>query len=61
MSRAWIELPPDAGWGRVRLAHAALHELGYVTEELRGTGNVLIRLSGSRLEAGEVLRGPGEG
>ena len=59
--RAWIELSPDSGWGRIRVAHSALHQLGYRTEELRGSGPVLIRLSGSRLEAGELLRMPGEG
>jgi hypothetical protein len=59
--RAWIELPPDSGWGRVRVVQGALHRLGYATDEIRGTGNVLIRLSGERLRAAELLRGPGEG
>lgn len=59
--RAWIELPANSGWGDIRLAAVALNQLGYVTEELRGTGLVLLRLSGSRLDAGELWRVPGQG
>ena len=58
--RAWIEMPAGSGWGDVRVAMGALHELGYVTEEQRGTGNVLLRLSGSRLDVGELWRLPGQ-
>ena len=58
--RAWIELP-DPGWAAVRLATAAMHRLGYRTEVVRGSGAVLLRLSGSRLDAGELWRLPGEG
>ena len=61
MARAWIEMPAGSGWGQVRAASRVLHELGYATEELRGSGNVLLRLAGSRLEAAELLRVPGEG
>ena len=61
MARAWIELPRDAGWGQVRLAQTTLNNLGYVTEELRGTGPVLLRLSGSRLDVSELWRVPGQG
>ena len=59
--RAWIELPLDAGWADIRLARSALHKLGYVTAELRGTGNVLLRLAGVKLEPGELWRAPGQG
>ncbi len=59
--RAWIELPRDAGWADIRLAAASLHKLGYRTAELRGTGPVLLRLSGAELDAGELWRVPGQG
>jgi hypothetical protein len=59
--RAWIELPLDAGWADIRLARHALHQLGYATAELRGTGPVLLRLSGSRLDVGKLWRAPGQG
>ena len=59
--RAWIELPEDYGWGDIRVARGTLHRLGYVTEELRGTGNVLLRLSAVKLESGELWRVPGQG
>jgi hypothetical protein len=59
--RAWVELPADSGWAGIRLATVALESLGYYVEELRGTGNVLLRLSGARLEAGELWRVPGQG
>jgi len=59
--RAWIELPRDYGWAQIRLASVALNNLGYVSEELRGAGPVLLRLSGTRLEAGELWRVPGQG
>ena len=59
--RAWIELPRDSGWAGIRLARHALHQLGYTTSELRGTGNVLLRLAGSKLEPGELWRAPGQG
>ncbi len=58
--RAWVELPADSGWGDIRLARGALHKLGYVTEELRGTGPVLLRLSGSALDVTELWRYPGQ-
>jgi hypothetical protein len=61
MARAWIEFAPDSGWGDVRLARAALHRLDYVTEEMRGAGPVLLRLSSSRLEVGDLWRVPGQG
>jgi len=59
--RAWIELPADYGWGDIRVAAVALHELGYVSEEQRGTGWVMLRISGSRLERGALWRLPGQG
>ena len=59
--RAWIELPRDSGWADIRLARSALHKLGYRTEEVRGSGNVLLRLSGVKLESGELWRFPGQG
>ena len=59
--RAWLELPRDSGWADIRLARSALHKLGYRTAELRGTGNVLLRLSGGVLETGELWRSPGQG
>jgi hypothetical protein len=59
--RAWIELPAASGWAGIRLASVALNKLGYTTEELRGSGPVLLRLSGARLEVGELWRVPGEG
>ena len=58
--RAWVELPADSGWADIRLARAALHKMDYATAELRGTGNVLLRLSGARLEAGELWCYPGQ-
>ena len=48
--RAWIELPRSSGWADIRLAGSALHKLGYVTEEQRGTGRAWLRLSGARLD-----------
>jgi hypothetical protein len=60
VARAWVELAED-GWAHVRLARGALEDLGYVTEEVRGTGNVMVRLSGSRLSAGELWKMPGQG
>ena len=60
MARAWIELPAASGWADIRLARHALHELAYVTAELRGTGPVMLRLSGSKLETGELWRSPGQ-
>jgi hypothetical protein len=59
MARAWLDLGPDPAWGQVRVAGTELQELGYVTAEIRGTGGVLLRLAGSRLERGELLRMPG--
>ena len=58
--RAWVELPADSGWADVRLARAALHKMDYATAELRGTGNVLLRLSGGGLDVGELWRAPGQ-
>lgn len=58
MARAWIELP-DPGWGAVQAARSDLGRLGYVTAELRGSGPVLLRLSGSQLGRGDVLKVPG--
>jgi hypothetical protein len=59
--RAWIELPVASGWADIRLARSALHALGYTTEELRGSGPVLLRLSGARLKVSELWRMPGQG
>jgi hypothetical protein len=61
MARAWIEMPAASGWADIRKAHYALHELAYVTAELRGTGPVLLRVSGVELETGELWRSPGQG
>jgi len=61
MSRAWIELPAGSGWADVRLARGAMAGLGYHVEEIRGTGNVMLRLSGSKLEAEQLWVMPGEG
>jgi T5orf172 domain len=61
MARAWIELPAASGWADIRLARHALHELAYVTAELRGSGPVLLRVSGVELETGELWRVPGQG
>jgi hypothetical protein len=60
MARAWIEMPPGAGWGEVRLMRTALRDLDYVSAELRGTAGVVLRLSGSQLDRGEVLKWPGQ-
>jgi hypothetical protein len=60
MARAWIEMRPGAGWGDVRLMRTALRDLDYVSAELRGTAGVVLRLSGSPLERGEVLKWPGQ-
>ena len=60
MARAWVELPPDAWLAYVRRAASALHELCYATAEIRGTGPVLLRLSGAKLESGELWRYPGQ-
>lgn len=60
MARAWIELPADYGWSDIRLTSTALAHLGYTVEELRGTGPVLLRLSGSKLERGALWRRPGQ-
>jgi hypothetical protein len=60
MPRAWLELPRDAGWGDVRVALGRMAALEYLTDELRGSGPVLLRLSAVRLEGGEALRVPGE-
>ena len=59
--RAWFELPRDAGWADIRLTAASLHKLGYSTAELRGTGAVLLRLSGGKVDTGELWRSPGQG
>ena len=60
MARIWIELPPDYGWGDIRVATVALHELSYVTEEQRGAGWVMLRISGSRLDRSALWRLPGQ-
>jgi hypothetical protein len=60
MARAWIEMRPGAGWGEVRLMRSALRDQGYVSAELRGTAGVVLRLSGSQLDRGEVLKWPGQ-
>ena len=57
-ARAWIEMQPGTGWGEVRVARSGLERLGYLTAELRGSGAVLLRFSGSPLERAEVLRVP---
>ena len=59
MARAWLE-PPSPGWGDVASARSALEHLAYLTAELRGPGGVLLRVSGVRLDPGELLRVPGE-
>ena len=61
MARAWIEFPADTGWGDLRVAGTRLIKLGYVAAELRGSGNVMLRLSAYPLERGELLRVPGQG
>ena len=60
MARAWIEFPADTGWGDVRVAGTRLIELGYVAAELRGSGNVMLGLSGAQLERPDLLRVPGQ-
>ena len=60
MARARIEFPAGTGWGDVRVAGTRLIKLGYVAVELRGSGNVMLRLSGAPLERGELLRVPGQ-
>ena len=61
MARAWLELPPGTGWAGIRLASHALHELGYLTAELRGSGNVMLRVLGVEADVSEVWRLPGQG
>jgi hypothetical protein len=58
MACAWIELP-GSGWGETRVAIGQLEDQGYAVGEIRGAGPVLLRLSGVRLERGELLRMPG--
>lgn len=60
MARIWIELPAGSGWGDARVAASALHKLGYVTEEQRGAGFTLLRLSGARLDRAALWRLPGQ-
>lgn len=60
MARAWIELPADSGWGDIRVAASDLKRLDYVTEEQRGTGPVLLRISGAKLERSALWRLPGQ-
>jgi hypothetical protein len=60
MASAWIDLPPDLGWGDTRVAMGELERMGYRTEEIRGTHHML-RLSGSRLESSALWRMPGQG
>ena len=61
MARAWVEFPPDAGWGQIRVVRTYLEKkLGYHVTELRGSGPVLLRLSEGELEPGEALRVPGQ-
>ena len=50
MARAWIELP-DPGWGPVQVARSEVKRLGYTAEVVRGTGGVLLRLAGSKLDS----------
>ena len=53
MPRAWVEFPPDAGWGQIRVVRTYLEKkLGYHVTELRGSGPVLLRLSAGELEPG---------
>ena len=61
MPRTWIEFPADTGWGDLRVAGTRLIKLGYVAAELRGSGNVMLRLSAYPLERVELLRVPGQG
>lgn len=61
MARAWIELPANSGWGDIRIAASDLGRMGYVTQEQRMTGLVLLRLSGSKLARGDLWRLPGQG
>lgn len=58
--RAWIELPPDLGWGGTAVMKSSLARDGYAVEEIRGAVHML-RLSGSRLGSWEALKMPGEG
>ena len=58
--RAWIELPADSGWSDVRLAITGIARLDYTVEEQRGTGWVMLRISGARLERGALWRLPGQ-
>ncbi len=59
--RAWIEMPPGSGWADIRIATHAVRELGYGVAELRGTGNVLLRVLGAEVDVSELWRLPGQG
>ena len=59
-ARVWIEMPPDSGWGDIQLLATSLRGAGYVVEEQRGTGPVMLRLAGAKLERGALWRRPGQ-
>jgi hypothetical protein len=46
--RAWIEIPAEWGWGPVQALKAQLARAGYCTEEYRGTGPVMLAVTGGR-------------
>lgn len=48
MPRAWIECPSDWGWGQTQLLKGTLYSLGYYVSEWRGTGQVVLELTGSK-------------
>ncbi len=58
--RAWLELPPDSGWGDTRIAASDLGRMDYHVEEQRMTGRVLLRLSGAKLDRAALWRYPGQ-
>ena len=58
-ARAWIDLP-DPGWGPVQAARGDLERLGYVTEVVRGTRRVWLRVAGVNLDGSELWVMPPE-
>lgn len=55
MARAWIEVPPGTGWGAAASLKTGLGRLGYLLEEYRGEGPVMLSV---RAEPGEYAGSP---